>query len=94
MDTNWADFGLPGHRRSVVISTRLSIVALAAFLLCACNDRAGSYRDAHGSSGCTEDCSGHEAGWRWARRHHVTDPDRCGGNSESFKEGCRAYAGA
>jgi hypothetical protein len=41
---------------------------------------------------CTEDCSGHEAGYAWAEEHDITDPDQCGGNSESFIEGCRAYA--
>ena len=41
---------------------------------------------------CTEDCSGHEAGYEWAEENEITDPDDCGGNSESFEEGCRAYA--
>ena len=43
-------------------------------------------------TGCTEDCSGHEAGYAWAERKGITDPDDCGGNSWSFIEGCRAYA--
>jgi hypothetical protein len=41
---------------------------------------------------CTEDCSGHEAGYEWAEENEISDPDECGGNSESFEEGCRAYA--
>lgn len=41
---------------------------------------------------CTEDCSGHEAGYEWAEEHDIDDPDRCGGNSQSFIEGCQAYA--
>jgi hypothetical protein len=41
---------------------------------------------------CTEDCSGHEAGYEWAEENEITDPDDCGGNSDSFEEGCRAYA--
>ena len=40
---------------------------------------------------CTDDCSGHEAGYEWAEENEVTDPDDCDGNSESFIEGCRAY---
>ena len=40
---------------------------------------------------CTEDCSGHEAGNAWAEENDVTEPDDCGGNSESFIEGCRSY---
>lgn len=41
---------------------------------------------------CTQDCSGHEAGYAWAEQHDITDPDDCDGKSESFIEGCRAYA--
>lgn len=42
--------------------------------------------------GCIQDCSGHEAGYRWAERIGIEDPDECGGNSQSFIEGCEAYA--
>ncbi len=42
---------------------------------------------------CTDDCSGHQAGYDWAEEHGVTDPDSCGGNSQSFIEGCKAFAG-
>jgi hypothetical protein len=39
------------------------------------------------SYGCTIDCSGHEAGWRWrAENGYVTS-----GNSQSFHEGGMAY---
>lgn len=41
---------------------------------------------------CTIDCSGHEAGYAWAEEQGIDDPDDCRGNSESFIEGCRAYA--
>lgn len=41
---------------------------------------------------CTEDCSGHEAGYEWAEDNGIDDPDDCGGNSESFIEGCQAFA--
>lgn len=41
---------------------------------------------------CTKDCSGHKAGYEWAQRRGITDPDECGGNSNSFIEGCRAWA--
>src|SRR5580765_7279602 len=40
---------------------------------------------------CTVDCSGHQAGYDWAEKHEITDEDNCGGNSESFIEGCKAY---
>lgn len=45
-----------------------------------------------GGYGCTEDCSGHDAGYQWASEHGVTDESECGGNSWSFEEGCAAYA--
>lgn len=41
---------------------------------------------------CTYDCSGHEAGYEWAEENDIDDPDDCGGNSQSFIEGCREYA--
>lgn len=41
---------------------------------------------------CTEDCSGHQAGYDWAAEQGIEDPDDCGGNSQSFIEGCEAYA--
>lgn len=40
---------------------------------------------------CTEDCSGHEAGYEWAEENDITDELDCGGNSQSFIEGCIAY---
>jgi|GEM_PF-2287285 len=41
---------------------------------------------------CTQDCSGHEAGYEWAEDNGITDMDDCEGNSQSFIEGCQAYA--
>ena len=42
---------------------------------------------------CTKDCSGHMAGYEWARAHNVSDPAECPiGHSNSFTEGCRSYA--
>jgi hypothetical protein len=45
---------------------------------------------------CTEDCSGHEAGYHWAEEHDISDGDDCDeagehSNSPSFDEGCHAY---
>lgn len=45
-----------------------------------------------GEYDCTEDCSGHEAGWEWAELRGISSEDDCGGNSWSFNEGCRSYA--
>lgn len=41
---------------------------------------------------CTQDCSGHEAGFAWAQENDVADASDCGGNSQSFIEGCEAFA--
>ncbi len=41
---------------------------------------------------CTDDCSGHEAGYEWAEENGIDDPGDCGGNSNSFIEGCESYA--
>ena len=43
--------------------------------------------------GCTEDCEGHEAAFEWAKENEITDGS-CDGDSDSFNEGCQAYADA
>ena len=39
---------------------------------------------------CTQDCSGHKAGYEWAQRKNISDAADCRGNSNSFIEGCLA----
>lgn len=39
------------------------------------------------SYGCTDDCSGHEAGWQWRADNGFSTP----GNSQSFYEGGQAF---
>lgn len=51
-----------------------------------------TYADLGEPYGCTEDCSGHEAGVAWANENGITDPGDCGGRSQSFIEGCEAFA--
>ena len=46
----------------------------------------------HYGDDCTEDCSGHDAGYEWAEENDIDDPDDCDGNSDSFIEGCQTYA--
>jgi hypothetical protein len=43
--------------------------------------------------GCPEDREGHEAGFEWAKENGITDRS-CYGDSDSFNEGCQAYADA
>lgn len=40
---------------------------------------------------CKGNCSGHRAGYNWAASKNITDSKDCGGNSNSFIEGCYAY---
>jgi hypothetical protein len=40
---------------------------------------------------CTEDCSGHEAGYNWAEENGIYSEYDCGGNSDPFIEGCISY---
>ncbi len=40
---------------------------------------------------CTDDCSGHEAGYDWVEDKDIQTYDDCGGNSNSFIEGCYSY---
>lgn len=45
----------------------------------------------HGQE-CTQDCSGHIAGYRWASKRASKGGDSsCEGNSQSFTEGCEQY---
>lgn len=52
-----------------------------------------SGRRTFGSYNCTDDCSGHAAGYNWAASKGIYDPEDCGGNSLSFIEGCLEYTG-
>lgn len=47
-----------------------------------------SYYRGGGSSGG----SGHTTGYEWAENNDIQDPGDCGGNSNSFIEGCEEYA--
>lgn len=59
--------------------------------LLACPGGARAQDRTFGGYECTQDCSGHAAGYRWAEEHDITDPSHCGGNSQSFIEGCEVY---
>ena len=49
-------------------------------------------RRAFGGFDCKGDCSGHKAGYDWAAKVAVTDPDRCSGPSQAFVQGCTVQA--
>jgi len=41
---------------------------------------------------CPGDCAEDKAGYDWAARNSITDPDSCTGTTAAFIEGCRVYA--
>lgn len=51
-----------------------------------------TFQDVGDTSTCTQDCSGHDAGFEWARDRGISYESECGGNSQSFIEGCQEYA--
>lgn len=53
-----------------------------------------TFEDVGSTAACTQDCSGHDAGFEWAKEHGIADASECGGTSDSFIEGCEAYADA
>lgn len=40
---------------------------------------------------CTDDCSGHQAGYDWAEDNGIDDEDSCDTSSQSFNEGCQSF---
>lgn len=46
-----------------------------------------TYESSSMAYGCTQDCSGHNAGWDWRAQHGYSTA----GNSQSFDEGGRAF---
>ena len=81
-----SDLGLKKSECVFVGDSLMKDVAMA--LDCGVSDVWAGF---HGYT-CTDDCSGHEAGCDWAERHDIEDPNDCGGHSDSFIEGCQAYA--
>lgn len=41
---------------------------------------------------CRQDCSGHRAGYDWAKKKGIRAAAQCGGRSQSFIEGCIVFA--
>ena len=42
---------------------------------------------------CGDDCTTHWQGYSWASAHKISNPVDCRGTSETFIEGCKAFAG-
>ena len=41
---------------------------------------------------CIVDCSGYDAGYKWAKQRDIDDQDYCPDGDKFFYEGCIAYA--
>lgn len=79
-------------RLSIRGSTMRRCAALLAILALGFVDAANAQERAFGGFDCTDDCSGHSAGYKWADRHSIDDESDCPfGNSPSFHEGCIAF---
>jgi hypothetical protein len=82
---------LPGQIEAIM-RAYIMIVALPAFAMFALVYTAKTHDRTYAGFNCTVDCSGHEAGYRWAEQNSIDDEDYCpDGDSESFHEGCIAY---
>jgi hypothetical protein len=42
---------------------------------------------------CGTNCARHQQGYSWASAHKISNPVECRGTSETFIEGCLAFAG-
>lgn len=69
-----------------------NIIAATAFVAIIVGSAGALAQDrTFGGNDCTDDCSGHKAGYEWAERNSITDDSDCGGRSNSFIEGCRTF---
>ena len=73
-------------RACIVIGTLLVLAVSARIYTAHTRDR--SIAGFH----CTVDCSGYDAGYKWAKQRDIDDDDYCPDDDESFYEGCVAYA--
>ena len=65
------------------------VTAALAIVICT---SASAWARTFGGFECTDDCSGHAAGYKWAQEHDIDEEDLCpAGNSMSFHEGCIVY---
>jgi hypothetical protein len=81
-----------GGQIEAIMRAYIMILALPVFAMFALVYTARTHDRTYAGFNCTVDCSGHQAGYRWAEQHSIDDEDYCpDGDSESFYEGCIAY---
>lgn len=76
-------YGLPAEERAQKIARNAGIEPSDIEIR-----RGGWYYRGHQ---CSDDCSGHIAGYQWAKKNQLDDPAKCGETLESFREGCVIY---
>ena len=67
------------------------LIAAGALALAGSLGAPASAQETFRGYNCTDDCSGHRAGYDWAQRNDITDEADCDTDSQSFSEGCQAY---
>jgi len=76
-----------------IMRAYIVIVTLAVLATCAVAYMAIPQDQTDAECACSDDCPGYDAGYKWAQQHSVDDEDYCPeGNSQSFHEGCIAFA--
>ena len=65
----------------------ISTVALLVSML----GSASVFADTFDGYECTDDCSGHQAGYNWAEENEIDDEYSCDTPSQSFNEGCQSF---
>jgi hypothetical protein len=76
-----------------MLTQRIFVAALAATVVAVIGLSAPANAREFGGHECTDDCSGHVAGYRWAEAKNITNESDCplNGNATSFYEGCLVY---
>lgn len=70
---------------------KITLYAIALTILVVSSAQAREYGLIYKGYDCTVDCSGHKAGYDWAKKKNIKSHDECGGRSRSFIEGCYAW---
>lgn len=65
----------------------LYAAVLLVLIVSSANASAGTF----GGYECTDDCSGHQAGYEWAEQNDINDEAACDTPAQSFNEGCQSY---
>lgn len=77
----------------------LPLIAIIILTACSDNGSDGGRFDDHqelpeeeANVSPYDEGTGHDAGFQWAEENGIDDPTDCGGDSDSFIEGCEEYA--